>query len=168
MRIASVRRPLASKYGDELFLKVQKVVPLATLNATGDVYCYMRQDLFSSAADNSVVSVYDQPEFVPFRGLYGFYEVRSMKMEMTCADTARCTGAGIFAGVAPGLLASPGTPTNNDLVKLPIQTKGNTQGQMFDCYYAYSKDLKNQGAQFSIPTTEVYPNSNCGVMIARM
>ena len=91
-----------------------------------------------------------------------------MKMEMSCADTARVTGAGIFAGIAPSLLPAPGVPTNDDLVKLPIQTKGNTQGQMFDCYYAYSKDLKNQGAQFSIPTTEVYPNSNCGVMIARM
>lgn len=89
-------------------------------------------------------------------------------MEMTCADTARVTGAGIYAGLAPGLITAPGSPTNDDLVKLPIQTKGNTQGQMFDCYYAYSKDLKNQGAQFSIPTTEVYANGNCGVMIARM
>lgn len=76
--------------------------------------------MFSSLANNTVVTVFDQPEFVPFRDLYGFYEVRSMKMEMTCADTARCTGAGIFAGVAPGLLANPGTPTNDDLVKLPV------------------------------------------------
>lgn len=126
MRIPTVRRPLASKYGDELFIKVQKVIPLATLNATGDVYVYMRQDVFSSQPNNSVVTVFDQPEFVPFRSLYGFYEVRSMKMEMTCADTARCTGAGIFAGVAPGLVPAPGTPINDDLVKLPIQTKGNT------------------------------------------
>lgn len=126
----------------------------------------MRQDVPVSTA--TVSTVYDQPEFVPFLALYGFYEVKGMKMEMSCADTARVSGAGIFAGPAPGLIAAPPVPSNVDLVKLPIQTKGNTQGQMFDCYYAYSKDLKNQGAQFSIPTTEVYGNGNCGVMIARM
>jgi len=42
MRIPTVRRPLASKYGDDLFIKVQKVLPLVTLNALGDVYFYMR------------------------------------------------------------------------------------------------------------------------------
>lgn len=162
----TVRRPLASKYGDELFIKVQKVVSLKTQNVQGDVFLYMRQDLNASSATN--VTLYDQPEFVPFQSLYGFYECRAMKMEMTCADTARCTGAGIYAGVAPGLIAAPGTPINDDLVKLPIQTKGNTQGQMFSCYYAYSKDLKAQGAQFAIPCTDVYGNGNCGVMIARM
>jgi len=57
---------------------------------------------------------------VPFKALYGFYEVKGMKMEMTCSDTARVTGSGIYAGVAPGLVAAPGTPTNEDLVKLPI------------------------------------------------
>lgn len=141
-------------------------MPLVTQNATGDVFLYMRQDVAASTA--TVSTVYDQPEFVPFRALYGFYEVKGMKMEMSCADTARVTGAGIYAGVAPGLITAPGTPANDDLVKLPIQTKGNTQGQMFDCYYAYSKDLRNQGAQFSIPTTDQYANGNCGVMIARM
>lgn len=165
-RIPTVRRPLASKYGDELFLKVQKVVPLVTQNALGDVFLYMRQDVNASSA--TVVAVYDQPEFVPFQKLYGFYEVRAMKMEMTCADTARATGAGIYAGIAPGLIAAPPVPSNDDIVKLPIQTKGNTQGQMFFCYYAYSKDLKAQGAQFAIPSTDVYGNGNCGVMIARM
>jgi len=43
-----------------------------------------------------------------------------MKAEMTVADTARVTGAGLYAGMAPGLVASPGTPSNDDLVKLPI------------------------------------------------
>ena len=41
-------------------------------------------------------------------------------MEMSCADTARVTGAGIYAGPAPGLDLVPITPTNEDLVKLPI------------------------------------------------
>lgn len=84
----------------------------------------MRQDVAVTTA--TVSTVFDQPEFVPFRNLYGFYEVRSMKMEMSCADTARVTGAGIYAGVAPGLAIAPGTPVNEDLVKLPIQTKGHT------------------------------------------
>lgn len=46
--MASVRRPLASKYGDELYIKVQKVVALETLNQNGDVFAYMRQDLAAS------------------------------------------------------------------------------------------------------------------------
>lgn len=124
MRIPSIRRPLASKYGDELYLKVQNVVPLRTINATGDVYLYMRQDV--TAGSSTVTTVYDQPEFTPFLPLYGFYEVKGMKMEMTCADTARVSGAGIYGGIAPGLATSPGTPTNQNLVKLPLQTKGNT------------------------------------------
>lgn len=41
MRVPTIRRPLASKYGDELFLKVQKVLPLET-DGLGDVFAYMR------------------------------------------------------------------------------------------------------------------------------
>jgi len=43
-----------------------------------------------------------------------------MKAEMTVSDTSRCTGAGLYAGMAPGLVAAPTTPSNDDLVKLPI------------------------------------------------
>jgi len=52
--------------------------------------------------------------------LYGFYEVRGMKAEMSCADTSRVTGAGLYAGMAPGLVSPATVPTNEDLVKLPI------------------------------------------------
>ena len=41
-RIATVHRPLASKYGDEIFIKVQKVLPLETQDALGSVFAYMR------------------------------------------------------------------------------------------------------------------------------
>ena len=87
---------------------------------------------------------------------------------MSCADTARVSGAGMYAGMAPNLAALPGVPSNDNLVKLPIQTKGNTQGQVFDIYYAFATDLKRQGAQYSIPTTQQYGNGNIGVVIARM
>ena len=100
--------------------------------------------------------------------LYGFYEVRGMKAEMTCADTARVTGSGLYAGMAPGLAAPATVPNNDDLVKLPVQTKGNTQGQVFTIYYAFGNDLKKQGAQFSIPTNTVYGIGNLGVVVARM
>jgi len=43
-----------------------------------------------------------------------------MKAEMTCADSARVTGSGLYAGLAPGLNAIPGTPNNESLVQLPI------------------------------------------------
>ena len=53
--------------------------------------------------------------------MYAFYEVRGMKAEMTVADTARISGSGLYAGMAPGI-AQPVviTPDNKDLVKLPI------------------------------------------------
>lgn len=126
MRVPTSRRPLASKYGDELYMKVQKVLPLETQNALGDVFAYMRQDLAASTATS--IALYDQPEFAPFIPLYSFYEVVGMKAEMSCADTARVTGSGLYAGMAPGLVAAPSAPLNAELVRLPIQTKGNTQG----------------------------------------
>jgi len=127
----------------------------------------MRQDLAASNPAAGQWTLGDQNEFVPFLPLYGSYEVVGMKAEMTCADSARVTGSGLYAGLAPGLNAIPGTPNNESLVQLPIQTKGNTQGQVFTAYYAFSKDLKRQGAQFSIPTNSAYQN-NIGVMIARL
>jgi hypothetical protein len=125
----------------------------------------MRQD--NAVSTTRVATLFDQPEFQPFKNLYGFYEVRGMKMEATVAPTARIVGSGLFAGAAPGLTGAPIFPILNDIVKLPIQTKGNTQGEMYQAYYAYSSDLKRQGAQFSIPTTDVYPVGNCGVMVSR-
>lgn len=100
------------------------MLALETQNALGDVYAYMRQDIAASAGVN--IALTDQTEFIPFIPLYGFYEVRGMKAEMSCADTARITGSGLYAGMAPGLTAPAGAPSNDDLVKLPIQTKGNT------------------------------------------
>ena len=50
-RIATLRRPLASKYGDELYFKVQRVQPLAT-DAAGNVFAYMRADGTTSTATN--------------------------------------------------------------------------------------------------------------------
>lgn len=91
-----------------------------------------------------------------------------MKAEMSVADTARISGSGLYAGMAPGLANPTGTPDNANLVKLPIQTKGNTQGQMFSIYYAYSDDLKKQGAQFAIPTNSPVPNGNAGCIFARL
>ena len=135
------------------------------MDSNGDAFLYMRQD--NAASTTRVSTLFDQPEFQNFKNLYGFYEVRGMKMEATVAPTARVVGCGLFAGSAPGLTGAPIVPIVDNIVKLPIQTKGNTQGEMYQAYYAYSSDLRRQGAQFSIPTTEVYPNGNCGVMISR-
>lgn len=81
----------------------------------------MRADLFASTATDFALA--DQPEFVPFLALFGFYEVRGMKAEMTCADASRVTGSGLFAGQAPNIVgsASASAPSNNDLVKFPLQ-----------------------------------------------
>jgi len=69
----------------------------------------------------------DQQEFIPFLNLYAFYEVIGMKAELTTAPNF-VTGAGIYAGMAPGFTNNPTTPVNDILVRLPLQVKGNTQG----------------------------------------
>jgi len=74
--------------------------------------------------------------------LYGFYEVRGMKAEMTVSALANASGAGLYAGIAPGLIQPATVPSNDNLVKLPIQTKGNTQGEVFSIYYGFANDLK--------------------------
>jgi len=74
----------------------------------GNVFAYMRADGTSSTTTN--IQLYDQPEFIPFRDLYGFYEVRGMKAEMTCADSQRISGSGMYAGPAPGLPNPSGVP----------------------------------------------------------
>jgi len=54
LRLQRPSRPYASKYGDECFIKVQKVVELVTQNVLGDVYAVMRQDVGASDATNFV------------------------------------------------------------------------------------------------------------------
>lgn len=65
-----------------------------------------------------------------------------MKAEVTVKLTAQIVGAGLYAGMANGLANPPAAPAITDLVQLPIQTKGNVQGEMFLIYYGFSDDLK--------------------------
>ena len=122
-RMSTIARPLASKYGDELFIKVQAVTEL-TVDAENNVFSYMRVNGTSSSINN--IQLFDQAEFAPFRNLYGFYEVKGMKAEMSVSALSGASGAGLYAGIAPALDPSATVPTNDNLVKLPIQTKGNT------------------------------------------
>ena len=65
-----------------------------------------------------------------------------MKAEMSVSALSGASGAGLYAGVAPGLIDPATVPQNDNLVKLPIQTKGNTQGEVFSSHYGFANDLK--------------------------
>lgn len=63
----------------------------------------------------------------------------------------------MFAGPFPNIAAAafpPVVPTYSELEGSAIHTQCNLQGQKSRIYYAYSKDLKNVGAQFAFPTSE--------------
>ena len=49
--MSTVSRPLASKYGDELYIKVQRVQELE-VDAAGNVFSYMRVNGTTSVTDN--------------------------------------------------------------------------------------------------------------------
>lgn len=123
----------------------------------------MRCDGHQSSDTN--VQLYDQPEFLPYLDLFAFYEVVGMKAECTSAENRDVLSQALYAGQCPGLPVGVGVIQTSQLVQFPIQVQGNTQGQMFSTYYAMSKDLKKQGAQFSIPTTKQYTNDNAGYVI---
>ena len=53
LRLQKPEAPYASKYGDECFIKVQKVQELKT-DALGNVFSVMRQDLSASTSTNIV------------------------------------------------------------------------------------------------------------------
>lgn len=65
-----------------------------------------------------------------------------MKAEMTVKPTTQVIGAGLYGGMANDLPGVPQAPLDINLVRLPLQTKGNVQGQMFSLYYGFSDDLK--------------------------
>jgi len=43
-----------------------------------------------------------------------------MKAEMTVSALANASGAGLYAGIASGLIEPATVPSNDNLVKLPI------------------------------------------------
>ena len=61
---------------------------------------------------------------------------------MSVSALSNASGAGLYAGIAPGLNQLATVPNNDNLVKLLIQTKGNTQGEVFSIYYGFSNDLR--------------------------
>jgi len=61
----------------------------------------------------------------------------------------------MFAGPFPNIAAGgqfPVVPNYANLENASIHQQVNTQGEKSSIYYAYSKDLKNVGAQFAFPT----------------
>ncbi len=55
MRLPTIARPYASKYGDEFFLKVQAIVGLSTDPASTFTIYWMRNDVGASSGTNTTL-----------------------------------------------------------------------------------------------------------------
>lgn len=80
-----------------------------------------------------------------------------MSAHTTFYPESYCARADLFAGPFPNIAAAanpPVVPTFKQLEGAALHSQCNLQGEKSRIYYAYSKDLKNVGAQFAFPTSE--------------
>jgi len=162
-RRATVKKPYTnSRYGNDAFVKIEEIAPLASSAATPNVYSTMRVNSVLAAQGNQYLG--DKPEFTAFRALYSRYEVVGMKAETTLNARTTFIAANMAAGFAPNLANPAPFPSEEANNSYPLQVDCNVQGQVSSLYYAYSKDLRNSGATYAIGTTEAYAAADQGIV----
>lgn len=104
----TVRRPYGgSRYGNDSFVKIEAIEPLALAAGGVDVFATMRvNDSPGASPGNQYLGA--QPEFTAFTQLYARYEVVGMKAETTLNARSTFAAANMAGGFAP-TLANPAT-----------------------------------------------------------
>jgi len=126
-RRATVRKPYTnSRYGNDAFVKVEEIAPLASAANSPNVYSTMRVNSVLAANGNQYLG--DKPEFSAFRGLYSRYEVVGMKAETTLNARTTFIAANMAAGFAPNLVNPAPFPSEEANNSYPLQVDCNTQG----------------------------------------
>ncbi|AXH79479.1 MAG: hypothetical protein [Circular genetic element sp.] len=104
----TVKKPYGgSRYGNDAFIKVEAIEPLANIGPNGQIFATMRVNANpngqgANTPGNSYLS--DQDEFTAFTRLYARYEVVGMKAEVTVSPRAQWECCNIAGGYAPLIL----------------------------------------------------------------
>lgn len=152
----SVKKPYGGhRYGNDAFVKVESIEPLATpVLASDQVFSTMRVSAPPglNIPGNSYLG--NQAEFRAFRLLYARYEIVGLKAEVTLNARTTFAAANLAGGFAPRMPGTALFPNEDNNVSYPMQKDCNVQGEVTSLYYAYSKDLKNSGNKFAFSTED--------------
>jgi len=92
-----------SRYGNDAFVKIEAIEPLANAANSSNVFATMRvNDATGIAPGNQYLGA--QPEFLAFQPLYARYEVVGMKAEVTLNARNTFAAANMAGGLAPNIL----------------------------------------------------------------
>lgn len=129
-RRATVRKPYGgSRYGNDAFVKVEKIVNLSTSTGTvvGEVFSTMRQDQVPTGATPGNSYLAQQAEFAAFSLIYARYEVVGMKAEVTLSTIRYpLQAANLAGGLAPNIPNPAPFPSQDNNNSYPMQTDCNT------------------------------------------
>ena len=129
-RRSTVAKPYGgSRYGNDAYVKVEALEPLAT-DAAGngvDIFSTMRVTVPQPNSPGNQFLL-DQAEMQAFRVLYARYEVVGMKAEVTLNPLRTFASANLSGGFAPRMPAVALFPTEENNVAYPMQKDCNTQG----------------------------------------
>ncbi|AXH78954.1 MAG: hypothetical protein [Circular genetic element sp.] len=119
---ATVKKPYGgSRYGNDAFVKVEAIEPLANIGPNGEVFATMRVIANPGGVllpGNTYLN--NQREFIAFQPLYARYEIVGMKAEVTVAPTVRWNACNLAGGFAPLILSQALYPSEDQNVAYPL------------------------------------------------
>lgn len=123
-RKSSVRKPYTSRYGNDAFVKVESIEPIATQGTANSIYSTMRTNAPTTAPGNSYL--FNKPEFANFAILYARYEIVGMKAEVTLNARYVFSFANLAGGLSPSLPNPAAFPVAEQTLTYPMQVDCNT------------------------------------------
>jgi len=103
-RTTTAKKPYGgSRYGNDAFVKIEAIEPLANAANSANVFATMRVNGFAAIAPGNQY-LGTQAEFLAFQPLYARYEVVGMKAEVTLNARSTFAAANMAGGLAPNIL----------------------------------------------------------------
>lgn len=104
-RAKATKKPYGNRYGNDAFVKIESINPLATRAGVNDFVSSAMRVIDNPVAQGAAVPantyLRDQKEFDAFALLYARYEVVGMKGEVTLNSSIVFSEANLGGGLAP-------------------------------------------------------------------